>query len=147
MPDTLEFPRMRRSVVPLVCSRNSLVSKFVSDRLPAFPAVVGPLHNLPAPAARLRRVNAIGVCRRRFHVIQFPARKMRAADLPLFPLAVSGQNKRAFARSHQYAYPAHFDPFHGCIGIQTSTSPIPVLGLNRSSYRSKNAGASCAGST
>jgi hypothetical protein len=39
MPDALEFPGMRRAVVPLVGSGNSLVGEIIADRLPGLAAV------------------------------------------------------------------------------------------------------------
>src|SRR5258707_340994 len=36
---------------------------------------------------------------------------MWTVDFPLFPLAIRCQNERAFARSNQYAYFAHFYSF------------------------------------
>ena len=40
-------------------------------------------------------------------MINFPARKMRVADLPTLTLAVRCQNERSFSRANQYSYFAH----------------------------------------
>ena len=116
MPHALEFPGMLCSVVPLMRGqrlRSRVVGEFValafrrtrcgrfpsgfSRLMPSFAAVVRTLNQLSKPAARLRRVNAIGISGRSFEVIHFPACKMRAANIPFFALAVRGQNERALA--------------------------------------------------
>ena len=40
MPDALEFPRVRRAVVPLMRARDALVDELVADRRPASSAIV-----------------------------------------------------------------------------------------------------------
>src|SRR5579859_4600250 len=131
MPHALEFPRMLRPVVPLVrgerlaALRRRIVDKLVAlafghsswrgrgfarrraGLYPRFATIVGALNHLPEPVARLRGEDAIRINRRAFQVINRPARKKRAVDVPLFALAVRRQNERAFARAHQYAYFAH----------------------------------------
>ncbi len=63
MPDALELPRMRRSVVPLMRARNTVVHELVVERLPALAAIARLLDDLAKPAARLRRINAIRIGR------------------------------------------------------------------------------------
>ena len=75
MPDALEFPRMRRAVVPLMRAGHAVVHELVADRLPRLAAVVRPLNQLPEPAARLRRVEAVRIGRRSLEVIDLPARR------------------------------------------------------------------------
>src|SRR5580692_1392016 len=106
MPHPLELPRMLRAVVPLMrCERFAGFIRAVVDELvaggfrrtgrgrfsgrrprlmPGFAAVIRALNDLPKPAARLRGVKSIRVGRRTFHVINLPARKMRAGDFPMF---------------------------------------------------------------
>ena len=51
MPDSLELPRVRRAVVPLVRAGVALVDELVAHRLPRLAAIVGALDQLPEPAA------------------------------------------------------------------------------------------------
>src|SRR6187402_114065 len=53
VPDTLELPRVRRAVVPLVRSGDAVVEEFVADRVPGKTTVIRPLHHLPKPARGL----------------------------------------------------------------------------------------------
>ena len=93
---------MRRTVVPLVCSGNAIVSEFISDRNPRLATVIRSLDHLSKPAARLRRVDAIGIGERAFEVINLPAGEVWTADLPVLSLAVGFQNEGAFARTYQH---------------------------------------------
>src|SRR5947209_4206285 len=77
--------------------RASAMAAQAGEFLPVLSAVGRTLNQLSKPAARLRRVNAIGISGRSFEVIHFPACKMRAANIPFFALAVRGQNERALA--------------------------------------------------
>ena len=76
MPDAFEFPRMLRAVVPEMLADFAFVHKLIAlargkraghrqflaaGNAPRLAAVVGALHDLPEPAARLRRVNPVGV--------------------------------------------------------------------------------------
>src|SRR4029077_6104205 len=120
MPDTLEFPRMLRAVIPLVGRerfpgfRRTVVNEVVTLAfwravrtfqllgaaarcVPGFPAIIGTLNDLPKPSARLRCVDPIGIDRRTFHVVNFPSREMRAADLPSFTRAIRSQDERALS--------------------------------------------------
>ena len=82
MPDALEFPRMRRAVIPLVRSGDAVVDELVADRLPGLAAVAGTLDQLPKPAARLGRVQAVRIEGRALQMVDFPAREMRARSHP-----------------------------------------------------------------
>src|SRR4030095_386796 len=110
MPDPLELPWMLGAVVPLVGPRDAVVNEFVTfthrhtlrtgcrsaaRRVPCFAAVIGALNDLSKPGAGLRRVQPVLVNRRTFHVINFPARKMRPVNFPVFPLLVRCQDERA----------------------------------------------------
>ena len=139
MPDALELPGVLRAVVPLVRGegfagfRRSVVDEFValasrhaawrgrhsaSGRLPRLAAVVRALDDLPEPAAGLRRIQPVRVGGRSLEVVDLPARKVGAADVPPFALAVRRQDERALARANQYPYSAHFlTPF--CASRQT----------------------------
>ena len=88
---------MLRAVVPLVRAGDAVVDELVADRLPGLAAVVGALDHLPEPAAGLRRIEPVRVNGRAFEVIDLPARKVRAADVPLLALAVRGQDERALS--------------------------------------------------
>src|ERR1700733_9764119 len=98
---------MRCPVVPLVGAGRALVGELVTPRRPGRAAIVGPLDHLPRPAAGLRRIQPVRVGRRAFHVVDLPAREVRAADLPLLARAVRGQDERALARARKYPYTAH----------------------------------------
>ena len=101
VPDALELPGVRRAVVPLVGAGDAVVGELVADRLPGFAAVVGALDDLAEPAAGLRGVDAVGIYGRAFEVVHLPAGEVRAADLPVFTLAVGGEDERSFARAYQ----------------------------------------------
>ena len=107
MPDALELPGVRRAVVPLVRAGDAVVHELVAHRLPRLAAVVGALDQLPEPAAGLRRIQPIRVGGRSLEVVDLPARKVGAADVPPFALAVRRQDERALACANQYPYPAH----------------------------------------
>src|SRR5438270_4960501 len=59
VPDTLECPRPRRTVVKQVGTGLSLVHELVADRLPGLAAVIRPLDELAEPPGRLRQVDAV----------------------------------------------------------------------------------------
>src|SRR5579871_5142419 len=94
-------------VIPLMRTRLSLIREFVARRLPGFAAILGALHYLSVPAARLRQIQPLWIDRRPLDVINLPARKMRAANIPLLALSVRCQNECAFARSDQYPCLTH----------------------------------------
>src|ERR1700737_656616 len=99
MPDSFELPRVRRAIVPLVSAGHAFVYKLIPNGFPSLPTVIGPLDNLPEPAAGLRGVQPIRICRRTLNVVDFPARKMRTIDFPLFALSIRSENKRSLARA------------------------------------------------
>src|SRR5205823_340253 len=107
VPHPFELPWMRRAVVPLMRAGHPLVDELVVNRLPCPTAVVGALHHLSKPSARLRGVYPVWIGRRSFDVIELPAAEMRAADVPPLALAVGGQDERAFPCADEYSYFAH----------------------------------------
>src|SRR5579884_1798387 len=111
MPHAREFPRMRRPVVPLVRTRNAVVFELVADGRPRFPRVVAALHDLTKPSAGLRRVDAIRIDRRPFHMVDFPTREMRTADIPLLAFLVGGKDEAALTGSDEQTYSAHCAAF------------------------------------
>src|SRR5204863_5897184 len=78
--------------------------------LPGLAAVAGALDDLAEPAAGLRGVDAVGIDGRALEVVDLPAGKVRAADLPLLALAVGVEDEGALARADEYAYAAHDSP-------------------------------------
>ena len=98
---------MLRAVVPLVRAGRPVVFELIADCFPGLPAVIGALDDLAEPTAGLRRVDAVWLGGRAFEVINFPTRKMRAADIPLLALAIGSQNERAFFCADQYSYFTH----------------------------------------
>src|SRR6266851_39867 len=107
---------MLRAVVPLMRPGYTVIHELVAlafghairrlfhpaaRRLPRFAAIIGALNDLSEPGARLRRVNPVRINRRTLNVINFPAGKMRATDLPSFTLPVRGQDERAFPCANQ----------------------------------------------
>ena len=131
VPDAFELPRLLRAVVPLVRRerlaglRRRVVDELVALALghafgrrgrlagrraglvPGLAAVVGALDDLPEPAARLRRVDAVRIDRRTLHVVDLPAAEERALDVPLLPLAVRCQDERALSGADQDPHSAH----------------------------------------
>jgi hypothetical protein len=107
VPDPLELPRMRRTVVPLVGTGNTVVDELVADGFPCLAAVVRALDELTKPAGGLRDVDAVRVRRRSLEVIDLPAAKMRTADIPFLTCAVGCQDERALARADEYSNSAH----------------------------------------
>src|SRR5262249_29433323 len=107
VPDPFELPGVRRAVVPLMRAGHALVDKLVVDGLPGLAAVVRTLDLLPEPAARLRRVDAVGIDRRSLEVIQLPAAEERPADVPALALAVRGEDEGPLARPDEHSHSAH----------------------------------------
>src|SRR2546426_7932299 len=119
MPYPLELPGMLRAVVPLMSGErfaafgSRVVSELVAIALrgtrrgrfsggraglvPSLAAIVGALNDLPEPAAALRRIQPIRVRRRPLDVVDFPAPKVGAADIPFLALAVRRKNECALA--------------------------------------------------
>jgi len=116
---------MLGAIVPLVCADLAFINELIaltlrhsirtrqlvgvaSRSLPGLAAVIGALDDLTEPTARLRSVDAVWINRRAFEVIKFPAREMRAGNVPVLALAVRRQDKRAFFRADQYSDSAHW---------------------------------------
>src|SRR5262249_45346715 len=75
--------------------------------VPSFSAVIRALNDLPKPRTCLGCVDPVGIYRRAFHVINFPARKMRTGDLPSFACTIRCKDERAFSGSDQNSDCAH----------------------------------------
>src|SRR6185295_6966436 len=111
MPDSLEFPGVRRAVVPLMRAWDAVVQESVTDWLPSFPAVIGTLYQLPKPSAVLRGIKPLRVNGRSLQMEYLPGRKNGASNLPLFAHCIGSGNECPFARPRQYAYAGHRSPF------------------------------------
>src|SRR5215211_5851128 len=107
MPDTLEFPRVRRPVVPLMRARHTVIDELIAARLPGLAAVVRPLDDLPKPSARLRCVKSVRINRRSLHVVDLPAAKVRSAHAPAIARAVGRQNETTLTGAHENSNAAH----------------------------------------
>ena len=107
VPDALEFPRVRRSVVPLVRAGHAVVRELVAGRLPCVAAVIGSVDDLAEPAAALRRVEAVRIRGRPLDVIDLPPAEQRPVDVPALALRVRREDERALARADEYSYCAH----------------------------------------
>src|SRR5262249_40047757 len=94
-------------VVPLVRAGDAIVHELVTHWLPRLATVVGALDQLPEPAAGLRRIQPIRVSRRTLEVVDLPARKVGATDVPPFALGVRRQDERALTCTNQYSYSTH----------------------------------------
>jgi len=71
---------------------------------PGDTSIVGALDELPEPACGLRRVDPVRVGRRALHVVDLPAREVRAGDVPVVPAAVGRQREGAFPRADQHSH-------------------------------------------
>src|SRR2546422_2661683 len=80
---------------------------FAAGRLPRLAAVAGALDDLSEPPARLRRVQPVRIGGGSLHVIDLPAPEVRGAHVPLFSLAVPGQDERTPAGAHQNPHTPH----------------------------------------
>ena len=134
MPDPLELPWVRRAVVPLVSARDAVVGELVAHRLPAPATVVRSLNHLPEPAGGLRRVQPIRIRGRSLEVVDLPARKVGAADVPPFALPVRRQDEGALACANQYPYLAHLTLLPECcrsvrLGIDSPAKTISRVRL------------------
>src|ERR1700686_3893057 len=118
MPHALEFPRVWLAVIKLVCTGHSVIDKFVTDRLPSFAAIIRSLNHLTEPTAALRCIQPVGIRRRSLHMIYFPARKMRSANIPLLALSIRSKHERAFPCAHQNSHSAH-SVLQGLLSINT----------------------------
>src|SRR5512133_2509284 len=124
MPNALELPRMLSAIIPLMGARYTVVNEFVTlaflhavgtfqvlraapGRVPLFSAIIRALNDLAEPSTGLRCINPVRIDRRTFYVINFPARKMRAADFPSFARAIRCQDERPFSCTNQNSNLAH----------------------------------------
>src|SRR5262245_33360390 len=107
MPDSLEFPGMRRAVVPLVRTGEACIHDVVADWPPRLSAVAGSLDELPEPSTVLRRIEAIQVSCRSLHMVDPPAGKVGASDVPPFALCIRSQYECTLARPDQRSHTAH----------------------------------------
>src|SRR5262249_15884952 len=130
MPDALELPGMLGAVIPLMCgerfaglgrrvvdelvalalghsSRRGLLARRRAGLRPGLAAVIGPLNDLPEPAAGLGSEQTVRIARRTLEVVNLPARKMRAVDVPLLAPSIRSKDKRALAGANQHSYLAH----------------------------------------
>src|SRR5262245_42267899 len=110
MPHSLEFPGMRRAVVPLMRAQDTVVEEFVTDRCPRFSTVVGTLYQLPEPRAVLRRIEPLCINGRSLQMEYLPAGEVGARKLPLFAHCIGSQNECTLARPHEYSYATHHSP-------------------------------------
>ena len=126
VPDSFEFKRMRRSVVPHMCAWVAFVDKLVTDsrwcpgeigrgftaRLFPRPATVaGTLDDLPEPVAALRCINPVRIDGGPLQMVHRPASKKRARDIPCFAFSIRSQDKCTLRRTNEYSYPAHYFDF------------------------------------
>src|SRR5687767_15163225 len=112
MPNSFELPRMWSAVIKLMRRERfagffrGIVNKLValthrhsfgrqnwraggrSGLEPRLAAVVRALNDLSKPAAGLRRINAVRIHGRTFHVINLPAGEMWATNVPLFSFSI-----------------------------------------------------------
>src|SRR4030095_19152 len=131
MPDALELPGVRRTVVPLVRGegftgfRRRVVNKLValalghalrgggrfaggcSRLVPCLAAVIGALNDLSKPAARLRCIESIRISGRPLEMVDLPARKEGVTDVPSLALGVRREDERTLACANQYPYSTH----------------------------------------
>src|SRR5215475_7206711 len=107
MPDALELPGVRCAVVPLVRAGDAVVHELVPHRFPRLAPIFGALDLLPKPAAGLRRIQPLRVSGRALEVVDLPAAKVGATDIPLYALGIRPQNERTLACPNEYPYRAH----------------------------------------
>src|SRR2546422_10020820 len=88
MPDSRELPGARGAVVPQVSAGDAVVHELVTHRLPRLAGVVGALDHLSEPAGGLRRIQTIRVGGRSLEVVDLPAPKVGATDVPPFAFGV-----------------------------------------------------------
>src|SRR5580704_16560884 len=99
MPNSLEFPRMRRAIVPLMRARNAVVGELVAGRLPSLAAIVRTLDQLSVPACGLGYVQPVGVDGRCLQMVNLPAAEVRPADVLLVARSIGTKNKRSLFRA------------------------------------------------
>src|SRR5262249_21410463 len=88
MPHPLEFPGMRRAIIPLVRAWQAVVYELIVDGIPGLAAIIRSLDHLPEPSARLRRIQPVRVGGRALHMVNLPAREERSLDIPLLALTI-----------------------------------------------------------
>src|SRR5262249_44558615 len=123
-----ELPGVRRTVVPQVRAGIPVVRELVAHRCPRLAAVVGALDQLSEPAAGLRGIQPVRVHGRALHMVNLPAAKMGAADVPAFALAVRGENECPLTRTNQNPYSAHVILLRECNG-DACRPEIPPEGI------------------
>ncbi len=101
VPDPLELPRVRCAVVPLVRPGCAVVDERIPGSFPRLTAVVRALDDLSEPAARLGGIDSIRVGGGSLEMINLPATKVGAADVPAFTLPVRRQDEGALSRANQ----------------------------------------------
>src|ERR1700674_4399714 len=86
---------------------NAVVHELVTDGLPRLSPIILALNLLPKPAAGLRRIQPVRIDGRTLQMVDLPAPKERATDIPLLAFAIRCQDKGALPRTHQNSYSAH----------------------------------------
>src|SRR5262249_50180311 len=128
VPDALELPGARCAIVPLMCAGDAVVHKFVPHRLPRSAPIVGALDLLPEPAAGLRCIQPLRVSGRALEVIDLPAAKVGATDIPPGARGVRRQNEGTLACPHEYPYRAHPFPLCAmCASLGTQLLSVPAV--------------------
>src|SRR5262245_62682412 len=107
MPNALELPGVRCAVIPLMRAGDAVIHELIPHWLPRLAPVVGALNLLPKPAAGLRRIQPMRVSGRALEVVDLPAAKVAATDIPPCALGIRPQNERALACPNKYPYGAH----------------------------------------
>src|SRR5215213_1927940 len=125
MPHSFELPRMWSAVIKLMRRERlaglirSVVNKFIALTLrhslrrghrfargrsrlkPRLAAVVGTLNDLSKPAACLRRVYAVRIHGRTFHVVNLPSGEVWATNIPFLTFSIRSQNERALTGAYE----------------------------------------------
>lgn len=90
---------------------DAVVHEFVTQGLTRLATVIGALNQLAEPTAVLRRIEPIQVCERSLEMVDLPASKVGASDIPPFALCIGSQNECSLARPNQYSYTTHLSLF------------------------------------
>jgi hypothetical protein len=98
---------MRGAVVPLVGTRDTVVTEIVAHRIPGDSAVIRALDKLAEPAAALGGVKAIRIGGRTRDMKNLPSREMRSLHVPLPTPLVGGEDECALSRADQDPYSGH----------------------------------------
>ncbi len=120
---------MLGAVVPLVRAGDPIVDELMPDRIPRRAPVVRALNQLPEPSVGLRRIQPIGVDGRALEVVDLPAPKVRATDIPLIAFAIRCQDERALACANQDPYLTHlpFLPAFPEMHVRRARVPRPLV--------------------